>query len=115
MYEAILKNLRAGITFGEIYEAAAQVYRRNNLEKMLPGRFGHGIGLSAHELPGIVRDSNQIILPNMIFTVEPGLTHKEWGGTRISETVLIKDNGYEILTKSNADITRLSRYKGESK
>ena len=41
----------------------------------------------------------------MAFTIEPGLYETGWGGMRIEDTVLLRDNTVEILTKSNAIYT----------
>lgn len=35
----------------------------------------------------------------MVMTVEPGLMDKTWGGVRHSDTVLITEDGCELLTR----------------
>jgi Xaa-Pro aminopeptidase len=65
-----------------------------------PHSTGHGVGLQIHEYPKISYTSTDVLLPNQIVTVEPGvyLDHK-WG-MRIEDTVLIKEkNEIEVLTK----------------
>lgn len=101
---AMLAALKPGITFGDLFEVGCEAYRRHDLVQMIPGSFGHGIGLSAHESLGIGKNRREVIQPNMVFTVEPGLTSLEWGGGRISETVLATEDGYELLTKADASI-----------
>jgi Xaa-Pro dipeptidase len=68
----------------------------------MPHALGHGIGLEAHEAPGVnVRASNTAILvPGNIITLEPGLYHPEFGGVRLENDVLITENGCKVLTKS---------------
>ena len=43
----------------------------------------------------------------MVFTIEPGLYHPELGGFRHSDTVLITEDGIEILTYYPRDLESL--------
>ncbi|MFZ3110882.1 MAG: M24 family metallopeptidase, partial [Rectinemataceae bacterium] len=63
---------------------------------------GHGIGLEAHELPGInLREGNTAILrPGNIVTIEPGLYHPSFGGVRLEDDILITETGHRVLTSS---------------
>ena len=61
---------------------------------------GHGVGLDIHELPNISSESDEVLQPDMVFTVEPGIYIPEWGGIRIEDMVQVTDNGYKIITKS---------------
>ena len=47
------------------------------------------------------------IRPGMVFTVEPGLYAPELGGFRHSDTVLVTDDGIEILTYYPRDLASL--------
>jgi Xaa-Pro dipeptidase len=56
---------------------------------------GHGLGLAVHDhnaIPGV------LLKKNMVITVEPGIYLKNYGGVRIEDDVLVKENGYEILS-----------------
>ena len=68
----------------------------------MPHALGHGIGLEAHEAPFIRNreDSDSILAPGMVITLEPGLYHPETGGARLENDLLITENGAEILTRS---------------
>ncbi|PKL06327.1 MAG: aminopeptidase P family protein [Spirochaetae bacterium HGW-Spirochaetae-9] len=68
----------------------------------MPHALGHGIGLEAHEAPGInMREGNTAILrPGTIVTIEPGLYHPEFGGIRLEDDILITDTGHRVLTSS---------------
>ena len=64
-----------------------------------PHSTGHGVGLQIHEYPKISSSSEDLLLPNQVFTIEPGIYLPEKWGMRIEDTVLIKEDGVEILTK----------------
>lgn len=99
--ESIFRILRPGVVFEDLYQAAARVYTDYGFGDILPGRVGHGIGCSAHEFPSLAKGNKLHLAPGMVVTVEPGLMHKDWGGVRHSDTVLITEDGYESLTKYN--------------
>jgi Xaa-Pro aminopeptidase len=60
---------------------------------------GHGVGLQIHEFPKISFTSTNVLQPNQVFTIEPGVYLEEKWGMRVEDTVLIKERGeVEILT-----------------
>ena len=58
---------------------------------------GHGVGLDIHEAPYVGR-SAQRLRQNNVITIEPGLYYPDLGGIRIEDTVLITEDGAEILS-----------------
>jgi len=62
---------------------------------------GHGVGLEIHEIPGLSTRSDAILEENMVVTVEPGVYIPGWGGIRIEDTVIVKNGGCEIITRSD--------------
>ena len=68
---------------------------------------GHAIGLRYHEGPFLDSGDSTEIRPGMVFTVEPGLYAPELGGFRHSDTVLVTDDGIEILTYYPRDLASL--------
>lgn len=60
---------------------------------------GHGIGLEVHEDPFLSEGYTDQLLPNMVVTVEPGIYIPGWGGVRVEDTVIIKEDGCEILNR----------------
>ncbi len=61
---------------------------------------GHGVGLQIHEYPKISFTSTDVLLPNQVVTIEPGVYIEDKWGMRIEDTVFIKENKQiEVLTK----------------
>ena len=69
-------------------------------KRFMPHSLGHGIGLEAHEAPGIRLKSPQeeVFKVGMVATLEPGLYDVEIGGCRLENDILITENGPEVLT-----------------
>lgn len=57
---------------------------------------GHGIGVEVHENPSISGKSSDILVPGMVFTLEPGLYSTE--GIRIEDDYLLTRKGPVCLT-----------------
>ncbi|MEK7522341.1 MAG: Xaa-Pro peptidase family protein [Patescibacteria group bacterium] len=60
---------------------------------------GHGVGLQIHEYPKISFTSTDVLLPNQVVTIEPGVYLENKWGMRIEDTVLLKKGSVEVLTK----------------
>jgi Xaa-Pro aminopeptidase len=57
---------------------------------------GHGVGLEVHEEPGLGRTGVEIVAGDVL-AVEPGVYRQGFGGCRLEDTVLVTDDGIELL------------------
>ena len=60
---------------------------------------GHGVGLEIHEAPRLSRKVEHILLPGEVVTVEPGVYYPQWGGIRLEDIVVVRQNNCECLTQ----------------
>ncbi len=98
-----MKAVRAGITAVEVDAAAREFLKDNGYGKAFLHSLGHGVGLLVHEPPSLSpRRPSKVLKSNMVVTIEPGLYLSGWGGVRIEDMVLIKENGGERLNQLSA-------------
>lgn len=93
-----LQVIKAGVPVRDVYDAAVSAFIEAGEEHNLPGRIGHGMGQSLHEVPSLSKNSDLILQEGMVVTIEPGLCFPGWGEIRHSDTVVIRKNGVEHLT-----------------
>ncbi|MGH2426610.1 MAG: M24 family metallopeptidase, partial [bacterium] len=62
------------------------------------------VGLMVHEGPTLSPCEEATLGPGMVVTVEPGIYLDGWGGVRIEDLVVIREQGCEILTRSPKEL-----------
>lgn len=68
---------------------------------------GHGVGLEIHELPNVNPKTRTILQENMVITNEPGIYIPDFGGVRIEDLIVVRRDGYEILSQSPKELIEL--------
>jgi len=66
------------------------------------------IGLRNHEAPFLDVGDHTPVEPGMVFTIEPGLYASDAGGFRHSDTVVVTEDGIDVLTSYPSDIESLT-------
>jgi Xaa-Pro aminopeptidase len=64
---------------------------------------GHGVGLEVHEPPRLGSQGDEILVDNMVFTIEPGIYLPGWGGVRIEDTVTLENGKLVSLTHASKE------------
>lgn len=65
---------------------------------------GHGVGLQIHEAPTLRPESEDVLEPGNVVSVEPGIYLPGEGGVRIEDLVLVTDEGCERLTQFTKEL-----------
>lgn len=99
---------KAGITCRELDAVARGVIADAGYADYFGHGLGHGVGLEVHEAPRVSQMSEEVLEPAMVVTIEPGIYLPDVGGVRIEDTVLIEEDGIEILTPLDHGCVRLS-------
>lgn len=102
-----LNFIKVGVTAKEVNEVALKVIREAGLEKYVSHRAGHGIGIGQHEEPYLRFDNDLELKAGMVFCIEPGIYIPGVGGFRHSDTVVLRDEGTEIITEYPRELKHL--------
>jgi Xaa-Pro aminopeptidase len=93
-----LSKIRVGMTGQEVDAIARNYIKKHYYGYNIPHGVGHGVGRQIHEQPMNNQLNDQPLPLDSIVTIEPGI-YNEYGGARIEDTVVVKNNGCVILTK----------------
>lgn len=111
-YEVVLEAQRAGI---EAYRAGAKACEPDLAARRVidgsefKGRFihsfGHGIGMDVHQHISVSPRSEQVLRAGNVVSAEPGVYIPGVGGIRIEDTILVTEDGCEVLTSFDHSLT----------
>ncbi len=99
-----IKAVRAGVTGRDVDRAARNVIDEAGMGDYFGHALGHGVGLAVHEDPRLSSKNRKKLKSGMVVTVEPGIYIPDWGGVRLENMVVVRDDSCENL---NSDSTWL--------
>lgn len=108
LQDTAFEAMGPGVPCAEVDRAVRAYYDRHDLFDYWKHHVGHAIGLRYHEAPFLDLGDDTLMQPGMVFTVEPGLYSPELGGFRHSDTVLITEDGIDMLTYYPRDLENLT-------
>lgn len=101
-------TIRPGVRCSEVDKTLRKYYEEHDLTQYWKHHVGHCIGLRYHEGPFLDTGDDTIIQAGMVFTVEPGLYKAGLGGFRHSDTVVVTEDGVEMITYYPRDLESLT-------
>ncbi len=105
--EEALKFLKAGVRARDADEVARDIIKEAGYGEYFGHSLGHGVGLLIHERPNLSPKSDVMLEENMVVSCEPGIYIPQFGGVRIEDLVVIKDNGIKNLTFADKKFTEI--------
>lgn len=100
--------LRPGVPCAEVDRAVRAYFDREHLWEHWRHHVGHSLGQRIHESPFLDLGDDRRLEPGMVMSIEPGLYVPGLGGFRHSDTVLITEGGWELLTEYPRNLESLT-------
>jgi len=114
MYEVVLEAqlaaidaVRGGVSGKTVDKVARDIIDRSEFKGRFVHSTGHGLGMSVHDPGSISRLRKQVLMENMVMTIEPGVYVKGLGGVRIEDDVLVTKNGCKVMTSASKEFISL--------
>ena len=114
-YQAILEGenqalglVRPGVTAGAVYQAALEAVRRAGIPHYRRHHVGHGIGIEVYDFPLITPDNPMLLEAGMVLNIETPYYELGFGGLQVEDTLVVTEQGYELLTESSRDLRLIS-------
>jgi Xaa-Pro aminopeptidase len=99
-----LDGIRAGLSGTDADALARGVIDESSFTGAMGHGLGHGLGLDVHESPRLSSDSDDVLEPGNVVTVEPGVYLEGRFGVRIEDDVVVTADGIENLTGFRKDL-----------
>jgi Xaa-Pro aminopeptidase len=106
--QAGFEAVRPGVACQEIDRAARKVISDAGYGEYFIHRVGHGIGLTTHEPPYMIKGETHLIEPGMCFSIEPGIYLPGRFGVRIEDIVVATEDGGRRLNSTSHDMRIVS-------
>jgi len=111
MLEAQTASIEAagpGVPLSQVDQASWNVFQKHNATQYAQHHTGHHLGFEPHEAPFIDRNSVEEMQPGQVYSIEPGVYIPGKAGYRHSDTILITEDGVELLTYYPRDLESLT-------
>ncbi len=106
--DAAFAAIKPGRPCADVDRAVREFFEKNNLMPNWRHHVGHALGIGIHEAPFFDIGDDSIMVPGMVFSVEPGIYIPDFAGFRHSDTILVTETGVEMLTYYPRDLTSLT-------
>lgn len=101
---AALAAIREGVTAASVDKVARDIIAEAGYGEAFGHSLGHGVGLAVHEEPRLSSRNGKKLRAGMVVTVEPGIYLPGWGGVRLENMVVVREDGCELLNKNSTGL-----------
>ncbi len=101
LHDSLLRNIKNRAEISQITKEYSKELEEINWD--IKYYLAHGIGLNKNEAPDFVLNTNKTIKDRMSIVIEPGI-YKQGYGLKISDTVLITEVSFKLLTTPDREI-----------
>jgi len=101
---AAIDTVRVGAAARDVDAAARSVIAKGGLGQAFTHSTGHGVGLDVHEWPRLSEQSSDVLPPDCVVTVEPGVYLEGRFGVRIEDMVVARESGCQNLTEAESEL-----------
>ncbi len=102
-----LEGIKAGVSGQYVDSLAREHIYKNGYEGYFGHGLGHSFGIDVHENPRFSPQEEEIMVPGILMSVEPGIYLPGKFGVRIEDTICVTQDGHINLTKSRKDLIEL--------
>lgn len=102
--QVAIDMMRPGAVAQDIFHAAVEAVRDGGIAGYQRQHVGHGIGLEYYDLPVLAPSADTVLEAGMVFEVETPYYRLGVGGSFIEDTVLVTDEGPQILTELDREL-----------
>lgn len=93
-----IERVEPGMPGSVAHDLAWSVIDRAGYGEQFGHGLGHGVGLAVHEQPYLGKTSEDTLEEGMVFTIEPGIYLRGWGGIRIEDVVVLEEGRARVLS-----------------
>ena len=104
---AAFKKIHADVIGRDVDKAARDVITENGYGDCFGHATGHGLGIEVHEYPSFSPSFDLPVEKGSVMSVEPGIYIEGKFGVRIEDVVIIGENSYENITKSDKNLIEI--------
>lgn len=101
---AALAAIREGVTAAAVDKIARDIIAEAGHGPAFGHSLGHGVGLAVHEEPRLSSRNGKKLQAGMVVTVEPGIYIPGWGGVRLENMVVVREDGCELLNNNTTGL-----------